>query len=326
MEDITDKYFNKKRNDGTPSVIFDESLKIISGSRTKNYERVFQKQNIPGKKPLLWINNPQYYFSINEIKEDDRIHSDNISVFISGCTKNYAKYFKENNFKTFNAAREAVLSVYKNHFGKKSIKELIRAGKRNGEVIEIPFSTENNNRLEQFKKLCTHGSEPQLKYFFNDQFLPATRLFVFEEFSGEWAGAILTAEITKEKIRTDLLLRRKDAPKGVMEVLIYKIFKTLKEEGMKSWSLGDVPYVVYNSPLISAERLINFTGRRLRFAYNYSGLFHFKNKFNPDWNDSYICCNTNHPFVTILKISWVSNLLKLIFYKFRFSLQSLIWF
>lgn len=314
MPQLVEKYISSKRP-GTPGVLINDSLGIISHSKTKNYERVFQKQNIPGKNPLLWINNPQHYFSKTDLKDDDRLNSKKISVFISGCSKDYAKLFSESNYRTYKAAKEAVLKMDIDHFGKKSIKELIRYGERNGIIKEIDFSVENKIKLELFKPECAHGKEPQLKYFFNDQFMPGTRLFVFIDHSGKWAGAILTAKIDDAHIRTDLLLRRKDAPKGVMELLIYTIFNKLKSENAKTWSLGDVPYIIYNSRIFSREFIINFTGRKLRFAYNYLGLYNFKNKFSPVWCDSFICTNSRYPILSLIKIALVSNLIKLIFYR-----------
>ena len=316
MSQLLEKYVNSKQP-GTPGVLINDSLNIISQSRTKNYERVFHKQNIRGTRPLLWINNPQHYFSKTELKDDDRINSKMINVFISGCSKDYAKLFSERNFKTYKAAKEAVLRTDADHFEKKSIRELIRYGKKNGTIAEIEFTLENKIKLELFKPECAHGKEPQLKYLFNDQFLSGTRLFVFVDKFGKWAGAILTAKIDNTHIRTDLLLRRKDAPKGVMELLIYTILKKLKSEGAKTWSLGDVPYMVYNSKIYSKEFMINFTGRKLRFAYNYLGLYNFKNKFNPEWYDSYICTNSPNPFFTLMKVAQVSNLIKLVLYKVR---------
>ncbi len=306
-----------RSHDEIPTMVINEPLKIISKSKTKTYERVFQKQTIPGKKPLLWVNNPQYYFTKSELKKDDRINSKNITVFISGCSRNYAKQFAQNNFKIYRAAKEAVLKTDVNHFNKKSIIELFRYGERNGLIKEVDFTLENKIKLELFKPECAHGKEPQLKYFFNDQFLRGTRLFVFIDKSDNWAGAILTAKINKSHVRTDLLLRRKDAPKGVMELLIYTIFNKLKSEGVKSWSLGDVPYVIYNSKILSKEFIVNFAGRSLRFAYNYLGLYNFKNKFNPEWYDSYICTNSPYPLFILIRIAWLSNLIKLILFKAR---------
>jgi lysylphosphatidylglycerol synthetase-like protein (DUF2156 family) len=309
-------YINGKiypTNAGSPAILINNSHEIISLYKSKNYERGFHRTNIHGKKPLLWINNPQHYFTKTDLKEDGRIKSKNISVFISGCSSGFAKQFADNNFSIYRAAKEAVLKMNVDHFEKRSIKELIRYGRRNGSIKEIDFSPENKIKLDLFKTECVHGKEPQLKYFFNDQFMPGTRLFVFVDNSGKWSGAILTAKIDEAHIRTDLLLRRRDAAKGVMELLIYTIFNKLKSDDAKTWSLGDVPYVVYNSKILSREFIINFTGRKLRFAYNYLGLYNFKNKFNPVWYDSFICTNSRYPFLSLIKIALVSNLIKLIF-------------
>jgi Phosphatidylglycerol lysyltransferase, C-terminal len=299
----------------SPAALINDSHKTILLSKSKNYKRIFQKKSAPSKKLLLWINNPQYYFTKGELKEDNRINSKKVTVFISGCSDGFARQFAENNFKICKAAKEAVLKMDTDHFDKKSIIELIRYSKRNGKINEIEFSLENKTKLELFKSECAHGKEPQLKYFFNDQFLPGTRLFVFIENSGKWAGAILIAKINKTHVRTDLLLRRKDAPKGVMELLVFTIFNKLKSECAKSWGLGDVPYIIYNSRIFTREFMINFTGRKLRFAYNYLGLYNFKNKFNPEWHDSYICTNSSYPLFSLMKIAWTSNLIKLILYK-----------
>jgi hypothetical protein len=302
-------------NEDLSAVLSNDSLDIISLYKTKNYERVFQREKIPGKKPILWINNPHHYFSKTELTEDDRINSNKINVFISSCNGDYAKLFAKKNFKIYCAAKEAVLKMDIDHFSKKSIKELIRYGEKNGSIKEFGFTLENKINLELFKPECAHGKEPQLKYFFNDQFMPGTRLFVFIDHSDKWSGAILLAKIDQTHFRTDLLLRRKDAPKGVMELLIYTIFNKLKSEGAKTWSLGDVPYVVYNRGFFSREFIINFAGRKLRFAYNYLGLYNFKNKFNPRWHDSFICTNSRYPFLSLIKIAYASNLIKLIFYR-----------
>jgi hypothetical protein len=109
-------------NTGFPAVLIKKAREIRSTYKTINYERVFHREKIPGKKPLLWINNPQHYFTKTELNEDDRINSKKINVFISSCSSDYAKLFAEKNFKIYRAAKEAVLQMNLDHFGKKSVK------------------------------------------------------------------------------------------------------------------------------------------------------------------------------------------------------------
>jgi hypothetical protein len=72
-------------NEDLSAVLSNDSREIISLYKTKIYERVFQREKIPGKKPILWINNPHHYFTKKELNEDDRINSNKINVFISSC-------------------------------------------------------------------------------------------------------------------------------------------------------------------------------------------------------------------------------------------------
>jgi len=284
------------------------------------YEILVNRKFLSKKNPILWINNPQFYFKQSDIINSKKFSSKKQTIFISGCSSTFADYFKEIHYKIFKVAQEAVLNLKKEHFNKASLKELIKSGYKKGKIEEIKYSTKNKNLVEIFKKECVHGKEPQLKYFFNDVFLPNTRLFVLSDKTDNWLGGILIADIGNGNIRTDLLLRKMNAPRGVMEAMIFSIFRTLKDEGYLKWSLGDVPFTIYNSRFFSKEFLINFTGRKLQFAYNYLGLYNFKNKFNPNWNNIYVCCNSKMCFLSFLKISSISNLLKLIYIKLKIKL------
>ena len=266
-------------------------------------------------KSIIWINNPQYRFDIVPLELYNKIFLKGVPVFISSCSRELVPFFVKNNFEAIKVGREAILEMNKYPFQKKSLIELIKSGQRNGTIEEISYSDENALLLEEFKKQCVHGQEPQLKYFFNDSFVPASRLFVYKDGQRTWQGGITI--VTKEdgKVITELILRRKNSPRGTMEALVFSIFKILLEEGAISWSLGEVPYIVYHSKFFSKEFFINYTGRLMKFAYNYLGLYNFKNKFSPRWNDVYICCKPKLTITTLLKISWRSNMLKLILEK-----------
>jgi len=263
-------------------------------------------------KNIIWINNPQYHFDIVPLEIYNKIFLKDIPIFISSCSEDLVSFFITNNFEVIKVGREAILDMNKNHFNKKSLKELVNAGFKHGVIEEILYTVENEARLEEFKKDCAHGNEPQLKHFFNDIFHPGSRLFVFKDKHNHWQGAITISVKNEGKVNTELILRKRKSPRGTMEALVFSIFSTLHEEGDIIWSLGEAPYIVYNSKMFSKEFLINFIGRRLKFAYNYLGLYNFKNKFNPDWVSVYICCKPKLTISTLIKISWQSNLIKLI--------------
>ncbi len=293
------------------SVFVRKSSAGKSGGRNKKID----PSELKKERGFIWINNPQYHFTVEDLEKNETLSSREVPVFISGCNGEVISFFKRHNYETLKVGKEAVLFLTRNHFEKSSLRELVRRGFKHGLVEEIPYSLETAKKLEDFKKLCVHGHEPQLKYFFNDKFRPDTRLFVYKNKNAEWQGAITVACVTPRKVRTDLILRNKNARNGVMEALMFFIFNILKEEGYHTWSLGEVPYIVDKSPFFSKEFFINFTGRRFKFAYNYLGLYNFKNKFEPVWGSMYICSRPKLSILTLIEISWISNLIKLVLQK-----------
>ena len=134
-------------------------------------------------------------------------------------------------------------------------------------------------------------------------------------------GAFMLSNKENNFTQTELILRRRNAPVGVMEALIFSIFNKLKNEKYDFWSLGAVPFTVYDDKLLTMEGMINFIGRRLRFAYNYKGLYLFKNKFSPTWIDYYFCIKPKLTFYVLIKVLIKTNLHKIIINKLPSSLS-----
>ena len=255
-----------------------------------------------------------YGYDLNRYVEELLVEQ-NCGMLIDGCNKKFANHLAQSGFELISIGKEALLKIQNNHFKKKSLKELIRRGLRQKFLEEIPFSTEMKKRLKNFKLDCSHGKEPQLRYLFNNGFEPFFRLFVLKDENDKWYGAFMLSNKETNFAQTELILRRKKAPVGVMEALIYSIFIKLKNEKYEYWSLGGVPFTVYEDKLFTKEGMINFIGRRLRFAYNYEGLYFFKNKFNPIWIDYYFCIKPKLTFSVLLKVLIKTNLHKLIINK-----------
>lgn len=292
-----------------------EKIRIVANKNELLLNRWFTETHPHNGNEIIWINNPNdksVYHFINSARGDFYQHR---RVFVSRCDAEYVNYYKENGFEILKFGKEAVLNLRKDHFKKKSLQELIKIGSKSGETKELLNSTENKEKLDNFKNQCVHESEPQLKYIFNDALLPANRLFIFLGHNNVWLGAITISNSGNNKMTTDLLLRRKNAPKGIMESLIFNIFNILKSEGYDYWSLGEVPFIIYDSPILTKEFLLNYSGRKLNFAYNYLGLYNFKNKFNPIWEETYLCGKPNLNLSSLLFIAFLSNLISLIISK-----------
>jgi len=255
-----------------------------------------------------------YAYELKSFLEENLYHT-NEDILIDGCNERVAFELLNNGYEILRTGQEAILNLRYEHFKKKSLKELIRRGCRGKYFEEIPFSSEKKYRLRKFTYECTHGNEPQLKYLFSYEFESFNRLYVIKDEKDIWYGAFMLSNKEKNYAQTELILRRKRAPVGVMEALIYYIFYNLKKDGYEYWSLGGVPFTVYEDTLFTKEGVINFIGRSLRFAYNYKGLFYFKNKFSPIWIDYYFCVKPKITFSILLKVLIKTNLHKLIMNK-----------
>lgn len=241
------------------------------------------------------------------------------SFILRGCSKSLTDYLSRKKFDHIIFAKEAVLTFSENHFEKKSLQELIKRGSKKGKVVEVERSVETLKLLEELKINSRHGKEPQLRNLFITAFTNNTRLFVFVNHTNEWLGAILISVNSPEKFHTELLLKHINAPIGIMETLIFHTFESLKTSEKKELSLGEVPFYV-NIPITKSfyrDYILNRIAKFFRFAYNYKGLYDFKNKFNPRWDEVYIC---GYPKLRLSHIAGViikSNLLALIFYKIK---------
>lgn len=226
----------------------------------------------------------KFIYLVNELISDG-----NKEFIIRGVNNELADNLGKLGFSSVATGKEAILDLRKDHFRKKSLKELIRRGNRHGQVYEIPFSKNALEILNEFKYHTSHNKEPQLQNLFHDQFEKDFKLFVLRNRSGNWLGAITISVNSEIKLHTELLLRREYAPVGIMESLIFHTFKKLENSKFKYWSLGEVPFISECNPDKIYSKLVIKVGRALNFAYNFNGLYKFKNKFNPIWIDSNLC-------------------------------------
>ena len=266
---------------------------------------------------IKWLTHVKIPFKIDfESVVSELILQHAKNYFIVGCNYSNYRYLEERGYKGIRMGREAILDLKFNHFRKRSLKELVRRGKKHGIINEVPYSTTAAQDMQEFRKFSRHGNEPQLRYLFNTYFEDNNRLFVIKNPDGLWLRAILLSYKSDKYVQSEAILCRKNAPVGIMEALIYEIFKKLRSEGNEYWTLGAVPFTIYGSSFLSKEYVINVTGRFMKFAYNYRGLFNFKNKFNPIWADYYICIRPFFDPGAMIGILIKSNLLKLGIYKF----------
>ena len=245
----------------------------------------------------------------------------NQGFLLRGCRTELATYLNNKGYKIIRSGAEGVIDLQSINDLPESVYNLVRRGKKYGEVVEIPLSDTNRRRVSSFVNQTPYAFKPKLKYLFKTSFDSNTRCFVMRTSGDKWVGVITVSFSGADSCHTEMILRQKDAPVGVMEFLLYSVMNLLIDDGFKKFSLGEVPFVTPNSldcrnltasPLRALQEFLLFkSGHILRYAFNYRGLFDFKNKFIPDWQPVYICTTSKAPFLSLIDLFYKTGYLEL---------------
>ncbi|MEO8232234.1 MAG: hypothetical protein ABI638_08120, partial [Ignavibacteriota bacterium] len=165
---------------------------IIPSNFCRHYEPEIKTNAIPiyGKKD--WITGVRLPFNLatkdffyNYLESNPQR-----SLIFDGCTEDIKNLLKEYDFSSLLVEQEAILNLDSDHFKKKSLKELVKRGLRNGQVKELKISDQNISLFVEFKLQSSIAKLPKLQHLFCTTLENYTRLFVFLDHNDEWLGLI----------------------------------------------------------------------------------------------------------------------------------------
>lgn len=90
----------------------------------------------------------------------------------------------------------------------------------------------------------------------------------------------------------DVYRQRPDAVRGTIPFLMHETLDTLRDEGVRSASLCLVPALRCGEPLAGDSSLARWgfmLSRYFNLIYDSAGLYHFKSRFRPRFEDRYLC-------------------------------------
>jgi len=237
---------------------------------------------------------------------------------LRGCCAELASYLSNKGYETIRTGAEGIVDLEKLNKLSKSVTELANRGSKSGSVKEISLTEINRQRVSSFIDQTPYALKPHLQYLFNTSFDSNTRCFVFCTSEDEWLGVITISISGINSCHTEMILRNKKASVGVMESLLYSVMNISKDEGFKHFSLGEVPFVTPKEMKKTnidtnslQEHLLFKSGHILRYAFNYKGLFDFKNKFNPKWEPVYICATPKLPLLSLIDLFYKTGYFRL---------------
>ena len=245
----------------------------------------------------------------------------NQGFLLRGCRTELAAYLSDKDFSIIRTGAEGVIDLQCINGLPESVSNLVRRGEKFGDVGEIVLSETTRIKVSSFIKKTPYALKPKLKFLFNTSFDSSTRCFVMSASDSNWLGVITVSFSSSDSCHAEMILRDKSAPVGVMEFLLFSLMNIMKKEGYKKFSLGEVPFVtppsmdcvnLDSSILRSLQEILLFkSGHFLRYAFNYRGLFDFKNKFNPDWQPVYICTSSKAPTLCLVDLFYKTGYFEL---------------
>jgi len=217
------------------------------------------------------------------------------------CNRALSRFVTRRGGQALQVGLEAVLPLQKDHQFKPSVEALARRGLRHGRVREVLAGPNSDGALARLAAASRHGRKPQLAFAYRTRLESGGRGFALVTSGGDWLGAVTLSRASQTGLHTELLLRHRAAPVGVMEALVLHVFSVLQAEGWTQWSLGGVPFASMDDlpgvkgggpgyrQRLQKSHVVNQAGRTLKFAYNYRGLLNFKAKFTPRWEPLFLC-------------------------------------
>ena len=263
----------------------------------------------------------------NPVCRDDESKKAIVKEFEVFCLQNGVKSFyyripecdlplyKSLKKKSLLIGQEAILNLqtFTTDGGKmKSIRNALKKTESTGCVFKInhpPIKAGLMQKLEQVSDEWLEVMEREELGFTQGFFVPeilSSNIIMTVENAEEKVVAFLNIvpDYNGKEATYDLIRKSKDAPGGVLDFLMVNMFLYLKEQGFESVNLG-------LAPLAGIEKAENITQRTIKYAYDnlrrfshFKGLYEYKDKFMPEWQNRYLIYENDYDllqFPAVLK-------------------------
>ena len=221
------------------------------------------------------------------------------------CEESYMEMFKSLGFNSQKIGQEAVVDI--NNFLKKTIKDkyfrniLNRYNKANysykflNPPHDLKILNELKNISDDWLNRGGHVERGFAMGYFSFDYMNLTKILAAYDQDGKMMAFVnlIAPDFDKEEATYDLLRFRKEALGNVNDYLLIKLIEELKHSGYSRLNLGLCPLAGINKDIKNKEERSLIDGV-LSFAYangdrfySFSGLYRFKNKYEPVWRDRY---------------------------------------
>lgn len=146
------------------------------------------------------------------------------------------------------------------------------------------LKTVSNEWLEH----STHSEEGFSQGVFNPDILKNCTVLTVENRESKIIAFLNVIPSYKEGEATyDLIRQSKDAPNGALDYLIVKMIEYFKDSDYKTLNMGMAPLAGMQGANMN-EQIMQFYKDHFKQASRLKGLFEYKNKFEPHWENRYL--------------------------------------
>jgi phosphatidylglycerol lysyltransferase len=126
---------------------------------------------------------------------------------------------------------------------------------------------------------------------FGERYVRSTPMYSAVDVEGRMLAFVnIIPSFRRGETTIDLMRHRIDAPPGIMDFLLVRLFQFEKERGFERFSLGMAPMSGFTEKEEAGpeEKIVHTFIGRLNFLFSYQGLLQHKAKFASSWEPRYI--------------------------------------
>ena len=207
--------------------------------------------------------------------------------------------FAEAGLKCLKIGEEAIVPVQtwsEDAPGYKQLRSALRRVERSGcELVELPRPIDEAT-MRELREVSdawlSQGGHRERTFTvgqFDPDYLRQTTVLVLRQRDSHRIEAFVNVlpSYSSSVGNFDLMRRRPDAPNGVMEYLVVALIHRFRAEGRTGMTLGLAPLANIDGEGIP-DRALRLLYDRGTKVFNYQGLHHFKEKWNPVWEARYL--------------------------------------
>ncbi len=203
------------------------------------------------------------------------------------------------------------------------VQALSRRAARFLRVTELQDCHNPQALLQELMSKSPYGKSPQLRFLFRTVPQENERMFCAIEQDCALPQAFVSlTRYASDAWHSEILLRTTSAPSGTMELLLSRIIAKLSSEGATRFSLGEVPFSQNTQSLSTNSTLHRLLQSAVPWSlypsYDFSGLYSFKDKFQPQWEPTYWVASKGFLLRDMLRIGLKSKC-------FHLARRNLLW-